>query len=361
MPNLYKNINMELIGTMMILILLGMLFLLYSVIVSEASKNINSNNEGIILTHKVNPIYYYIGSVPLALVALTFFVFSKIKKLKENSKRELNKLIQKHEILLQQFEKVNIQKKEFQQDISYTRKIQDAVLPSKEYIDHILPENFIIYKPKNILSGDFYWIKEKNGKIIMVLGDATGHGISGAFMHMMASSLLNKIVDKGVFEADKILNEIRKSVIEILHQKGEIGEMSNGFDMSVCILNRERKELEYSGANNPIYLVHQNQLSELNPNRMPVGIYKLDFPFTKITFHVEKNDIIYLFSDGFADQFGGVIGKKMRYSKFKEILLSIHHKPMKEQGNELDIFFNKWKGNLEQVDDVTVMGIKFDG
>jgi len=268
-----------------------------------------------------------------------------------------------------QKELVEMKSKELQQalkdvvdSIEYARRIQEAILTSDEYLKHILPEHFIFYKPRDIVSGDFYWgVEMENNKTVIVAADCTGHGVPGALMSMVGNSLLNEtILEHRVEDADEILNRLRDGVIKALKQKGEDQEARDGMDMALCIIDRKKNTIEFAGANNPLYHVTNGELITTKGDKQPLGYQRSKVtPFTKHKMQMKAGDAIYLFSDGFADQFGGPSAKKFKYRQFRELLLSIQDQPMKKQGETLQNTFETWRGDLEQIDDVCVIGIKF--
>lgn len=266
--------------------------------------------------------------------------------------------------------------------IRYAKRIQSAFLPDPDYISGIFPEHFILYKPRDIISGDFYMITRKGKRVFIIAADCTGHGVPGAFMSMLGTALINEILNNiyGKITAAEILNLLRENIIKSLHQSGKFGESKDGMDISLCILDENHKKIQFSGANNPLYIVSKSkveseksaenklqginfglsdfQLYELKGDKMPIAIHDKMDDFTNHEIHVNKGDIIYLFSDGFADQFGGPRCKKYLYKQFKELLLKICHKPMQAQKEDLANEFKTWKGGNHQVDDVLVIGCR---
>lgn len=265
------------------------------------------------------------------------------------------------------------QKQEILDSITYAQKIQEAVLPSREFADDILNEHFIMYRPRDIVSGDFYWIKKINNFITAVAADCTGHGVPGAFMSMLGSSFLNEIVTRRSLDnAGQVLNRLRSKVKKSLHQEGKSGEQKDGMDIALLIIDTETLELQYAGAYNPLYIIRKNkylnededenqgeyELIQIKADRQPIGIHLLEKEFTNHTFQLEKEDCLYSFSDGYIDQFGGETGGKFKTVRFKELLLSVQGKSMEEQKRILEQNFTKWKRDVAQIDDVLVMGIK---
>ncbi len=266
--------------------------------------------------------------------------------------------------LIKYEQEITSQKEEIIASINYAKKIQKAVLPSKELADKILNEQFVFFKPRDIVSGDFYWIKQIMNFSIVVTADCTGHGVPGAFLSMLGSSFLNEIVTKQRLDnpgemQDKLRNKIKKS----LNQTGQKREQKDGMDMSLYIVDNETRELQFSGAYNPIYIVREEnndkELIQLSADRQPIGIYTKETKFSTQKFQLQENDCVYSFTDGFADQFGGNSGfTKYKSKRFKELLLKVSSKSMIEQKEILDKEFYEWKGNTGQLDDILVIGVR---
>lgn len=244
--------------------------------------------------------------------------------------------------------------------IQYASRIQAAVLPPHDFIDEWGLESFILFKPKDIVSGDFYWGVKKNDKIIIAAADCTGHGVPGAFMSMLGHAFLDEIINtRAIDNAAAILNLLRDEIINTLKQKGTTGEARDGMDISLVIIDMKNRKLDYAGANNALYIARKGKIYKYLPDHMPIGIHFITFtPFTNQVIETEEGDNIYLFSDGYADQFGGRRGKKFMYKPFQELLLKVSSQPMNIQKEMLDKTFEEWKHGYEQVDDVMVIGIK---
>ncbi len=274
--------------------------------------------------------------------------------------KRLDELLNQHEIVTEQKDQISKRNEKINNSIKYARRIQNAVMPSEEYMTEILPEYFILNKPRDIVSGDFYWTELKDNQLIVVTADSTGHGVPGAFMSMLGVSMLNEIVNKDICHgASEILNELRNKIKSSLNQTGEKDEQKDGFDMALCIIDLENKKLEFAGAYNPLYLMRDNQLIEIKADKMPVGIHiKEKESFTSHKTDLEHNDLIYMFSDGYTDQFGGEKNQKFSKKSFKNLIKEIHNEPLKKQEEILSETFETWKGKLDQLDDVLVFGIK---
>jgi tetratricopeptide (TPR) repeat protein len=302
-------------------------------------------------------IFFFIGGFFIISIFLIL-----IFRLYRQKKKANVILEQKNEEISRQRDHIFQQNKEITSSIEYAKRIQTALLPPQELIDAIIPESFILFKPRDIVSGDYYWLNQKGNKIISVTADCTGHGVPGAFMSMLGISFLNEIVNVTQPEnlrSDQVLNHLRELIISSLRQTGKSGESRDGMDMTICIIDTETLMLDYAGAYNAIYIVRGDELIESKPDKMPIGIHvkELD-PFTPYSFQLLKGDIIYSCSDGYADQFGGPDNTKFRRKNFKDLLLKIHTLEMQKQKEVLDQTLFDWMAEFEQVDDILVCGIK---
>lgn len=241
--------------------------------------------------------------------------------------------------------------------INYALKIQNAILPSMSDFDRLIPDCFVFYKPKDIVAGDFYFLEEFQGDIYVAVADCTGHGVPGAMVSVICSNALSYVVhDSKITEPGKILDAVTDIVVEKFQSSTD--GIKDGMDICLCKINIENRTVEYSGANNPLYIIKDGGLETIKPNKQPIGQFEYRVPFDTHKLTLDKGDILYLFTDGFADQFGGDNGKKLKYKPFKSELMDAHEKPLHEQMIILDAFFEKWKGDYEQVDDVCVIGIR---
>ncbi|MBL7884643.1 MAG: SpoIIE family protein phosphatase [Bacteroidia bacterium] len=246
--------------------------------------------------------------------------------------------------------------------INYAKRIQEAILPLKEDIYTAFPQSFVLYKPRDIVSGDFYWFSNKNGMKIIACVDCTGHGVPGAFMSMVGNTLLNEIiVEKGTTKPSDILSLLHERVRQSLKQDLEQSETRDGMDISILVFNEKTKELQYAGANRNLCIIKNGVLNEIKADKKPIGGDHIDESrvFVNHTLAVEKNDCVYLSTDGYADQFGGEKGKKFMVKRFHDTLLKINNLSMEKQEQELKNIIVNWQGNHEQVDDILVIGIKF--
>ncbi len=256
---------------------------------------------------------------------------------------------------------IHRQRQEIAESLRYARIIQMAVFPPKHLFEKTFSSHFILLLSKDILSGDFYWLYKKENKIFIAAADCTGHGIPGSLMSVLGISFLNELVTRSSnIKANRLLNQLREKVMKALGQTG-VGDISrDGMDIALCVIDEETNTLEYSGANNPLYLVRQEELIVFKPDSMPVGVHATEErSFSNHEFILKHGDIIYLFSDGYPDQFGGAHNKKFMYNNFRNLLLKISNRPMSEQKEILKTTINEWRNNQEQIDDILVIGLKY--
>ncbi|MCX7954714.1 MAG: SpoIIE family protein phosphatase [Bacteroidales bacterium] len=342
------------------------------------AKNIY-NKESLVSTYsfEILPPWYrtlwaYISYVIIFFVIIITSTKLYTRKL-EADKRKLEKIVaertaevvrQKEEI--EQKNKIIEQKnKDILDSINYAKRIQDSILPPVDYLKIPGVDIFVYYKPKDIVSGDFYFIKYlKSANVyIVAAADCTGHGVPGAFMSMLGSSLLNEIINRPeITTTDMVLNELRERIINALNPEGKHTETRDGMDIALIAYFPDKRLLQFSGANNPLYLIRNDELIEYKADKMPVGLYdeNTKIPFSRHEINIKSGDLVYIFSDGFADQFGGEHGKKYLYKNFKNLLLRIHKYPLNEQCKLIEEEGLKWRGDkYEQIDDNLIIGIKF--
>lgn len=296
---------------------------------------------------RITKISLSCGAVMLLLLA--FLMFNRYRL-----KSKTNELLEK------QNQVISEKSKDISDSIHYAKKIQDAMLPTKEDIREVFPGSFVLSIPKDVVSGDFYWIASHSPRKLFVVADCTGHGVPGAFMSMIGNTLLHSIVgEKKITAPHEILNELRREVIKALRQ-GESSQNKDGMDLSLISLDTETMMLEVACANNPVWIVRKDgSLVEIKPDKQPIGYVtgkETDFSLQRVQLSV--GDMIYQFSDGYADQFGGPAGKKYKYNQLKESLLSMHAMPVEEQEQKLRNIFLAWRGSLDQLDDVLISGIR---
>jgi len=295
------------------------------------------------VARKSDVIFFFI----LDLILIYFIV----SFLKENFDKE-------NKIILSQKEILNLQNEKIVSSIKSAEFIQGALLPNDAYLKTLFPDYFVFYKPKDIVSGDFYWVNSLNDTIIFVATDCTGHGVTGALMSMLGIAFLNEIVTKNPnAQPSNFLDELREKIKSALNQPDTKTTINYGMDISLCSLNTKNRTLQFAGANNSLYLIRNKQFIEYKADKMPIGLYPKEKPFTTQIINVEQNDVFYICSDGFEDQFG--INKK-RFSRknFKELLFDIHENTMKLQQECIENKFIEWKENVEQTDDILIIGIR---
>ncbi|HWY11194.1 MAG TPA: SpoIIE family protein phosphatase, partial [Bacteroidia bacterium] len=303
--------------------------------------------------HKQQLILTGVSIILLIVIIFSFFIF---KALKENQK--------KNKIILEQNVKVEKQKqlieekhKDITDSINYAQKIQTALIISEKTLSAKVENVFVMFKPRDVVSGDFYWYTEKNGYKLLAVADCTGHGVPGAFMSMIGITLLNQIVrEKGITSPSKILNELRDGIISSLNQTKEEASERDGMDVSLIAWNKQ--ELIYAGANNPCVVFSNKEIIELKPDKQPVGLYEKQESFNEQKLDIKTVESIYLFTDGIVDQFGGENGKKIKIKLFKEWLKDIAGSDSRTQKTKLEKKFTDWKMNHTQTDDILVIGIK---
>ena len=252
------------------------------------------------------------------------------------------------------------QKKEITDSIEYAKTIQHAMLPNDSEIYELFPNSFVLFSPKDIVSGDFYWFKKVNDIHFVAAADCTGHGVPGAFMSMIGNDKLNfAIQEKKLLQPSQILSELNKGVKAALKQNDTDSKSRDGMDIVLCAFDFKNKKLQYAGANRVLYKISNSEITEYSPTKSAIGGFTPeDFEFKNNSIEYVAGDVFYLFTDGYADQFGGDTGKKLMTKNFKKLLLSVSSKPLIEQKEEIRKTFESWKGDHEQIDDVLVIGVK---
>ena len=331
---------------------LGDLKTAFEVEKKEAELKLKAAAQQVIADEEKKRQQFIIYIVAVMLIVVLIFAGFMFNRYKITKRQKL--IIEKQKEIVEESQKQTID------SIKYAKRIQLALLTSEKYIGNYLKDFFIIYKPKDIVSGDFYCAVYANDKFYLATADCTGHGVPGALMSMLGISFLNEIIiEKGIHDPGKILNQLREEIVTALNQQGSNEESTDGMDMSLCCFDFSSNTLEYACANNGIYIIRENEVIKLKADKMPVGKYIGEVkPFTSGKIQFRKNDLIYTYTDGYTDQFGGPKGKKYTLKQFEEKLLEASKKSLNDQKEILLKNFDDWKGNLDQVDDITIIGIR---
>jgi len=310
----------------------------------------------------------------LGLVFLMFIIgaiilkTSRLRKKNNEELREKNfeinqqkeEIIAQNELLHVQNDKIEKSHNKIKSSINYAKRIQEAMLPSDVVINQFMPEHFIFFKPRDVVSGDFYWVKKIKNQLVIVVADCTGHGVPGAMVSMLAMSLLNDVVNQEtITHASQVLEELRIKIKKSFKQTGNIDEQKDGMDLALCAINMDTNVMQYSGANIPLYHYRNEELIIYKPVPNPIGISHKEIPFKNEKIKLEKEDTFYMFSDGIVDQFHYKSVRKLKASGLRKVLEEINLKPMNEQNNRFNELYNEWTGDLKnQTDDILVMGFK---
>ncbi|MBL4667768.1 MAG: tetratricopeptide repeat protein [Flavobacteriales bacterium] len=294
-------------------------------------------------------IAFAIGFGLMLILAVVIF-----RSLKQKQRANFLIIKQKKEVELQK-NIVEEKNQEILDSITYAKRIQSAILPSTKVVKEYLQESFILYKPKDIVAGDFYWLEQREDKVLFAAADCTGHGVPGAMVSVVCNNALNRSVrEHALTDPGEILNKTREIVIQEFEKSDEV--VQDGMDIALCSL--EGNTLKYAGAHNPLWIIRNGEILETKANKQPIGKFDNPEPYITHSFELQKGDSIYIFSDGYVDQFGGEKGKKFKSRAFRELLLSIQDKDMEEQKIIIDNSFETWKGDLEQIDDVCIIGVR---
>ncbi|MES2568312.1 MAG: tetratricopeptide repeat protein [Bacteroidota bacterium] len=300
------------------------------------------------------------GLLLACLFAVVLFLGIRQKQ-KANKKLEQKntEIAEAYKIIQLSRDQIAEKNKNITDSINYAQRIQQAILPSKEEMDKYLKEYFILFRPKDIVSGDFYFYAEQNGKIIIAVADCTGHGVPGAFMSMIGNDMLNQIImEKRITKPSEILNQLNKSMKRALKQESEKLETTDGMDIAICAIDIETRKVEYAGAMRPLYFVSGTFEKVLADNTSIGGFTSEDHQFTNHELDLKIGDTFYVFTDGYVDQFGGEKGKKFMTKNFQNLLSTIHTRPLEEQYEVLEHTLTTWRKEKEQVDDILVIGVK---
>ncbi|MBI5217428.1 MAG: SpoIIE family protein phosphatase [Bacteroidia bacterium] len=337
----------------------------YTITIKGSNNDHIWNNKGVSLhvimkTPYWKTIWAYILYILIISSIVWYYITTRTKKLKSANQILREKQYAALEIAKQK-EDLSRKNKAITDSINYAKRIQEAMMPSEYLFNKLLTDAFILYKPKDIVSGDFYWIAEKKNKIFVAAVDCTGHGVPGAFMSIIGYDLLKTITkEREIENPAEILNQMNEGVSDTFSKNIVDWDVRDGMDISLCVIDKNNKTIEYAGAINPLFVVRNNRVVEIRGNRFSVGSNDLDekFTFEHHIMPLRDNDMVYLFSDGYADQFGGPLGKKYKYKRFRHFLQTISAYPLKEQKKYLEDNINKWRGDMEQVDDILVIGIR---
>jgi len=306
-------------------------------------------------------IAYFIYGI-IIIMLIYFLVQYRTKSLRKANQILIEKDIASREVEKQRQE-LAIKNRNITSSIQYAEKIQKALLPSDIMFKKLFPDSFILFKPKDIVSGDFYWITEKNNKVFVSAVDCTGHGVPGAFMSLIGFKILENIIKvHGIEKPAEILNILSMEIENTFHRDEEDYLLKDGMDLAFCVFDHDKKQLEYAGAFNPLYLIRDDKLIETRADRFSIGLkYMLNEQnvYTNHSISIKRGDMIYMFSDGYPDQFGGPSGKKFMYRRFRHLLLTIHKLPLQEQKDSLEKSIEDWRGEeYDQIDDILVIGIR---
>ncbi len=313
---------------------------------------------GNILTSETSPYRFILyGAIIIAFVYL-------LVRLQTRSLILTRRLLKEKEIALEviaeQKIRLEMREKEITDSLIYAQRIQEALLPSEDYFRQHIADSFIFYKPKDIVSGDFYWIGEKSGKVFVVAADCTGHGVPGAIISMIGLEIIEKTINEDLIETpSKILELLDKGLERTFSRKKNTGTIiRDGMDLGLCVIDKEKRKIVFAGAFFPLYLIRNNRLTEVKGNKIIVGMNPEGLEFSDNEIDLENGDVFYLFSDGYADQFGGEGKKKFMYRRFRHLLLTIATFPVEDQKSILEENLKTWMGESWQVDDIMVIGFK---
>ena len=297
-------------------------------------------------------IYFFI------IVAIVYGIIKLSLKRVQEQNEKLEKIVEERTAEVEhQKHEIEEKNKDIVDSIKYAKRIQNTILPTDDLLDEILEDYFIIYKPKDIVSGDFYWADHFDGKSYFSAIDCTGHGVPGAFVSIVGFNGLKRTVNEfKLRQTGPMLDKLTELVVETF--SAAESHLKDGMDMALCCIDYKTLKVEFSGANNPLIIIRNGEIIEIKGNKQPIGEFEKRVPFTTNEVQLEKGDSCFVFTDGYADQFGGPKGKKFKLKTLKNLLLEVASLPVKEQKEQLEIAFNNWKGEIEQLDDVCLIGIK---
>jgi ligand-binding sensor domain-containing protein/serine phosphatase RsbU (regulator of sigma subunit) len=325
-------------------------------------------SDELVYTITITPPYWktwWFYLIIVTVIVSGLFTYIKVReRALQEEKRKLEAMVNERTAeVVEKNKELDEINKDITASIRYAKRIQDAILPPDEFVRQHLPNTFVLFKPKDIVSGDFYWMEERQEKIIFAAVDCTGHGVPGAFMSIVGHNVLDRVVGEGnITEPARILDELNRGISETLRQSNlEDNTVRDGMDIAMCAIDRKKGILEFAGAYNPLWLIRNGELTEIKANKFPIGNSRSGDmnKFTNHELQLQKGDTLYIFSDGYCDQFGGPAGKKFKASALRQILLANQHLSMEAQHVLLDASIEEWRGNHEQVDDILIIGTRY--
>lgn len=293
----------------------------------------------------------FLINMSLIFLGTLYFILQLI----DTNKRYEKAIVEQKETIEQQHKELMGTHKDIQDSILYAKRIQTAILPSDEYLNAELKNGFVLYKPKDVVAGDFYWLERREEKLFVAAADCTGHGVPGAMVSVICNNALNRAIREYQLTDPGQILDTTKTIVTKEFEKSK-DEVRDGMDIALCVI--EGQTLHFAGAHNSAWIVRAGELIELKADRQPVGEFDWHKPFNTHTFDLQKDDVVYLFTDGYPDQFGGENGKKLKLKRFMDWLLDIHQMDMESQQKELDKRLSAWMGSIEQIDDICVIGMR---
>lgn len=296
----------------------------------------------------------------LIAIAFTYLILRLQTRMLIKTRKVLKEKEQALEIVDRQKAELELKDKNLIDSLIYAQRIQEALLPSEDYFRQRFRDSFILFMPKDIVSGDFYWIGENEEKIFVVAADCTGHGVPGALMSMIGHEIIEKTInDDGIEVPSQILAILNKALEKTFSREKNIGTIiRDGMDVGLCIIEKKRKKLHYAGAFFPLYLIRKGTLTEIKGDKVIIGMNPEGLRYTDNEYDLTDEDVLYIFSDGYVDQFGGEENKKFMYRRFRYLLLNIHQLPFRDQKVVLEDNIRNWMGRNVQVDDIMVIGFR---
>jgi serine phosphatase RsbU (regulator of sigma subunit) len=338
---------------------MGILYFTYNyVLVFNSTKTLTVVLDASLLNSASSPLRFILYGV-LVIASIYLLIFLQTRRLIQTRKL-LKEKEQAFEIIERQKFELELRNKNITDSLNYAQRIQEALLPSEEYFRNHFEDSFIFFKPKDIVSGDFYWIGEKGDKVFIAAADCTGHGVPGALMSMIGLEIIEKTINEANIETpSKILAVLNKGLEKTFSREKNIGTIiRDGMDIGLCVIDKKNNKLIYSGAFFPLYLIRNNSLIEIKGDKIIIGMNTEGISYTDHELDLMEDDILYIFSDGYVDQFGGSENKKFMYRRFRYLLLTIHKFPVNDQKSILDENIKTWIGRNGQIDDIMVIGFR---